>query len=227
MLGVPSAAEDAVQEIFYKIWNKARDFREESSFQTWAFSVAKHYLIDQKRKDQREKLRFVDFQKDLHGFEAYQNELGLTPAEETLYIEQIKVGCTTAMLQCLTPRDRLVFILGNLFAMAGQEAAVICGMKEAAYRKALSRSRKCIESFMKRNCGLMNPRAECQCRKRLKIAFDRGRIQPRDMDAVEKTKPFRDLHHQMDHMDRLAQIYGEHPYYEDLEGLTRFLAESG
>jgi len=222
MLADPSSAEDSVQEIFLKLVSRADSFRGDSSFQTWAYALAKNYLIDRIRKDSREGIRFSDFKRDLHGFEPYRNELGLNPAEEALYIEQIKAGCTTAMLQCLKPRDRLVFVLGNLFGMAGERAASICEMSAAAYRKALSRSRQRIQAFMQENCGLMNPQAECQCRKRLKIALDRGRIGPAFSPSGRELKRFKDLHRQMSDMDRLAEIYGENPYYEDIEGLKDY-----
>jgi RNA polymerase sigma-70 factor (ECF subfamily) len=46
----PSAAEDLVQDVFVKIVQSAVDFKHESKFSTWAYTIARNICIDHLRK---------------------------------------------------------------------------------------------------------------------------------------------------------------------------------
>ena len=107
------------------------------------------------------------FENDVKYFEPYNDELNLTDDEIKIYVEQVKVGCTKAMLQCLDDADRFIYILGKLFEFSSKDGAEICGLTETAYRKRLSRAVNKIKNFMNLNCGLINPNVICRCSKRI------------------------------------------------------------
>ncbi len=46
----PSAAEDLVQDVFVKVVQSAVDFKHESKFSTWAYTIARNICIDHLRK---------------------------------------------------------------------------------------------------------------------------------------------------------------------------------
>jgi RNA polymerase sigma-70 factor (ECF subfamily) len=46
----PSAAEDLVQDVFVKVVQSAGDFKHESKFSTWAYTIARNICIDHLRK---------------------------------------------------------------------------------------------------------------------------------------------------------------------------------
>ena len=46
----PSAAEDLVQDVFVKVVQSAADFKHESKFSTWAYTIARNICIDHLRK---------------------------------------------------------------------------------------------------------------------------------------------------------------------------------
>jgi RNA polymerase sigma-70 factor, ECF subfamily len=48
--GDEALVEDALQEIFLKIWRFASSFRGQSSVTTWLFQIAYHQLLDARRK---------------------------------------------------------------------------------------------------------------------------------------------------------------------------------
>jgi DNA-directed RNA polymerase specialized sigma24 family protein len=81
------------------------DFR--SRLKTWGYRVAVNYILDV-RKSAIERLHL--------GFERFGENLaeGLHPAapegtEHSLLVEEVKVACTTAMLQCLDRPHRLAY----------------------------------------------------------------------------------------------------------------------
>ncbi len=225
MLHNPADAEDAVQEIFEKAARRIQSFQGRSAFSTWVYSIARNHLLDIRQKGFRDEISFDLFERDVTGFDPYMNELGLSPAEEKIYIDQIKNGCTLAMLQCLKPESRLIYILSNIFAFSGKDAAEICCMEEAKYRKKLSRARAAVSGFMQKNCGLQNPVAFCSCRNRILIAREQGRVQ-KDFPS-HTPRLIRDCTAELNELDASAEIFRqnwfiEHPVDFALKIKSRF-----
>lgn len=50
MLGEREAAEDAVQEIFWRVWKRAASFDHARAFAPWLFGIAHNYCIDELRR---------------------------------------------------------------------------------------------------------------------------------------------------------------------------------
>lgn len=57
--------------------------------------------------------------------------------ERSLLIEEVKVGCTLAMLQCLDRPHRLAYVLGEILETPGPEAAEALGISLELFRKRL------------------------------------------------------------------------------------------
>lgn len=205
-------AEDATQMIFEKVLNRYEDFRKESSLKTWVYSIARNYLIDIQRKHSREEITFELFENDANSYSPYKGELNLTPVEEKLYVEEVKVGCTLAILQCLDPESRFIFVIGSVFNFPQKDAAEICNIGYDSYRKRLSRIKTRIRSFMSNNCGLINPEAKCKCRKRLLIAVQRGRVNPDKMLYINEDRKISQSIDEMNEIDQIAQTFQDNPF---------------
>jgi len=50
MLGNREIAEEAVQEIFWRVWQRAKSFERGRSFAPWLFGIAHNYAIDELRR---------------------------------------------------------------------------------------------------------------------------------------------------------------------------------
>lgn len=212
MLLAPKDAEDITQEIFLKIQDKIHSFRGESQLSTWVYRVARNHLLNVCKKRQREKLSFEIFERDITGFTPYDNEFSLSEEQESNAVSDIKVGCTTAMLQCLDIEQRFIIIIGTVFNFKSDKAAEVCDLNEVTYRQRLSRARKKIANFMSKNCGLINRDAECKCRKRVHIAVERGRIELRDDKQMNHT--IKELVSEMNEIDEVSEIYRDNPFIE-------------
>ena len=54
MLGDPMSAEEITQDVFFKLWSRARSYlASRGSFSTWLLSIARHAAIDRLRLDRR------------------------------------------------------------------------------------------------------------------------------------------------------------------------------
>lgn len=214
MLLTPGDAEDATQEIFLKIQEKLIGFRGDSQLSTWVYRLARNHLLNICAKQQREKLSFEIFEKDVTNFIPYKNEYSLNSRDEKKVISDIKVGCTIAMLQCLDSENRFILIIGTIFNMSGREASRICNISEESYRQRLSRARRKIAHFMNRNCGTVNPVAQCHCRKRVRIAVERGRVDLNNSINREELPTIGDCVSEMNEIDEVAEIYRDNPFIE-------------
>ena len=161
-------AEDATQEILVRIVTRLSQFDFRSRLKTWAYRVAVNYILDTKKSAiERLHLSFERFAEDLVG--------GLAPeapndAEDSLLIEEVKVGCSLAMLQCLDRPHRAAYVFGEIMELSGPEAADALDISPDLFRKRLQHARQAIVEFMKSHCGLVSDSAACQCNRRVSRA---------------------------------------------------------
>lgn len=189
----PDDAEDATQEILVRVVTRLASFRGESAFRTWVYRVATNALLSMKRGRAEQHAMSLDaFADDLDRGLA-DVDPGSTPAgrsdggdhsdhehpvERAVLLEEVKVGCTLAMLLGLDRDRRIAYILGEILELDHREAAEVLGIEPAAFRKRLSRARADITGLMRARCGLFDPANRCRCHRRLDTAIDLGRVDP-------------------------------------------------
>ena len=193
-------AEDATQEILVRVVTRLAQFDFRSRLQTWVYRVAANYLLDVKKSPiEKQRLRFDQFADDLaHG----QSTAGPADRERSLLVEEVKIGCTLAMLQCLDRPHRLAYVLGEVLDLSAPEGAEALGVDPPAFRKRLQRSRERVESFTRRHCGLVSESATCQCNRRVPAAVELGRARPDSLQFAEAPTSFGEAR---DHVGRLDQ----------------------
>lgn len=157
-------------------------FKGESSFRTWVYRVASNTLLTLgKRRMEQVALSFEEFGEDLAEGLSDKPLASTHDVTEELLLEEVKIGCTLAMLLCLDRDHRLAYILGEILDLDHREAAKILAITPAAFRKRLSRANMRIMSFMTSHCGLVNPGNACRCNRRVDTAIALGRIRPDEL----------------------------------------------
>jgi RNA polymerase sigma factor (sigma-70 family) len=210
MLASPADAADATQEALLRVLGGLPTYRANSTLTTWALRVAARAVLDFKRgAARRPQLTFDAFEEDL--------ESGLDPAaversEDSVYLGQVLLGCTRALLQCLDGDHRLAYVVGEVLQLAGPDGAEVCGVSEQAFRQRLSRARELVRAALDRQCGVVNPEARCQCHRRLATARRLGRAGPHlpgpGLDAVQLRRALRQL---SDLATRVAALHAAEP----------------
>ena len=161
-------AEDATQEILIKAVTKLSTFAGKSAFRTWLYRIAVNHLLNVRKSEMEEqKMTFTSMGASLNGVpdEDLPDERAL-PVETKVLVEEAKLGCITAMLMCLDRRQRLAFILGEVFGETGEVGAVAMGESAANFRQLLSRARYDLYQFMNDKCGLVNQANPCRCARK-------------------------------------------------------------
>jgi RNA polymerase sigma factor (sigma-70 family) len=173
MLWSREDAEDATQEILVRVVTRLSQFDFRSRLRTWAYRVAVNYILDVKKSAvERLHLSFEQFADNLTANLALE---GASDVEQSVLIEEVKVGCTLAMLQCLDRPGRTAYVLGEIMELSGPEAAEVLDISPELFRKRLQHARSAVVSFTKSYCGLASDAAPCRCSRQVSAAVRDGR----------------------------------------------------
>lgn len=204
MLWHPQDAEDATQEILVRVITHLSQFDFRSSLKTWVYRVAVNYLLDVKKSCvEREKLSFDSFGQDL--LTGLSDE-GPEDAESSFLTEEVKLGCTLGMLQCLDRPHRLAYVLGEIFELPAPEAAAALSLEPPAFRKRLQRAREAIEQFTRSHCGLVRDDAPCQCHRRVPASVRLGRVHPEQLLFAERSASFVEARALISRVERAQRV---------------------
>lgn len=128
------SSDDFIQKIFTCLWERRRDFRGESSFETYLISIARHTLnkeIKQSRKTAETGL------KERPGFDGHSS---LSQPESEFYLKELADSLERAKAK-LTAKQRQA--LG-----ASQEASGKPGCSDGAFRSRLKRARNRLRELI-------------------------------------------------------------------------------
>lgn len=200
MLANRADAEDATQEILVKIITNLGAIRDVEAAGGWALRVACRHLLHERKRGAIEAMRltFQGFAADLETGLSPLAEHGLNEVEERLAIDEVRIGCTLAMLTCLSRELRIAYILGDIFEVTDTEAAEVLDINPAAYRQRLRRARGAVTVFVQSRCGLVSELAACRCERRVGQALKIGRV----------VKGRRDLSASLGDIPSVAEIRG-------------------
>jgi len=172
MLGDPAEAQDAVQDILMRMLRHLDGFRGEAAFTTWIYRIAANQLLTHRRK------RAIRTAATLDAMGTFLDTGLRAPAAavDPVLVEESKLICTQAMLQCLDPDQRLAYILGEIVEVSSDEGAAIVEATPETFRKRLERARERIAAFTSGRCGLVDDRHPCRCGHQIENGIAHGLI---------------------------------------------------
>ena len=211
----PQDAEDATQEILVRVITGLGGFRGESQFRTWVYRVACNALLSlKKQRMEGQGLTFEAFAEDL--MNGLSDASSKPSPEDSVLLEEVKIGCTLALLLCLDRDHRMAYILGEIMELDHEEASQVLEVSPAAFRKRLSRARSAVAGFLNAHCGLVEPRNACRCKRRVATAVRLGRVQPGRLlfaSSLEQARAFPKVLAEIRRLEgvrRAAALYRSH-----------------
>jgi RNA polymerase sigma factor (sigma-70 family) len=181
-------AEDATQEILIRVVTHLSQFDFRSKLTTWAYRIAVNYILDVK-KSAAERMR-SSFEQLAEDITRGIRSDGPLESEQSLLIEEVKIGCTLGMLQCLDREHRLAYILGEIMEFSGPDSAEILEISPDLFRKRLQLARTSILNFTKNYCGLASDTAPCRCNRQMSSSLRTGRISERTCNFAATSSSF-------------------------------------
>ncbi|MFL5733968.1 MAG: sigma-70 family RNA polymerase sigma factor [Chloroflexia bacterium] len=134
MLGDPTEAEDAAQEVFVRAWNQLHTFQLDRRFSTWLLSIASHYCIDLLRRRRPAA--------PLDDVALYVESDDPAPDEIALQGEQAET--VKRMLDRLPEKYRSVTVLRYYNDLSYDEISRVTGLTESAVKTQLHRARRML-----------------------------------------------------------------------------------
>jgi len=225
-------AEDATQEILLKAVTHLGGFEGRSKFSTWLYRIAVNHLLNVRKSEmEAQSTTFSDLGRSLDGCaDTDLPDESSLPIDHGLLVEEAKLGCITAMLMCLDRRQRLAFILGEIFGVSSEAGAEVMEVSAANFRQLLTRARHDLYQFMNEKCGLVNTLNPCRCSKKAGAFMRHGWLDPHRrqftanrLAAVRDAAP--DRLEEMQAIERAhAEVYRSAPLVAPPDAMARLRA---
>ncbi|HPS20493.1 MAG TPA: RNA polymerase sigma factor [Candidatus Omnitrophota bacterium] len=134
-------AEEVVQDVFLKIYDKLKGFRSESSFKTWVYRITANAAINRYKRIAKEKERHVEFDENCD-VAVDADKIGM---DEKYYKDKVN-----DILDKLNPDQKACVVLRELEGLSYQEISSVLNVGINTVRTRLKRAR---ERFMDLNKG--------------------------------------------------------------------------
>ncbi len=134
-----SLAEEAVQDVFLKIWEKSDTFKAEISWKSYLFRAVKNRCLNMVR-DQKFNVELEEV------FELESPEIDPQHRLESMDFEQ-KVNW---IIGKLPERCRMVFLLRKREAMTNREVAELMGISEKTAENQMTNALKILTNYLKK-----------------------------------------------------------------------------
>ncbi|NLN25421.1 MAG: RNA polymerase sigma factor [Bacteroidetes bacterium] len=132
-------AEDAVQEVYVRLWNSRENLKTYRSPEAFAVTITKNYCLDRLKSKQAGNLKIVH-----SNYEAKESIERNIEAREG-------VSLVLKIMESLPTQQRIVLQLRDIEQYEFSEIAEMLESNETAIRVALSRARKAVRDEMIKN----------------------------------------------------------------------------
>lgn len=134
-------AEDATQELYFKLWNQKEKLSQYNNIEAYAMTMTKNYCLDQLKSKRADNLTLV-----------YSNFSKADSSLEKVIEFKDSVNKVHEIIEGLSNQQKLIIQLRDIEQYEFDEIAEITGLKETAIRVALSRARQTVrEKLIKKH----------------------------------------------------------------------------
>lgn len=141
MLISTDEAEDATQELYFKLWNQKEKLNQYNNIEAYAMTMTKNYCLDQLKSKRADNLTLV-----------HSNYSKADSSLEKVIELQDSVNKVHEIIEGLSAQQKLIIQLRDIEQYEFDEIAEITGLKETAIRVALSRARQTVrEKLIKKH----------------------------------------------------------------------------
>lgn len=137
------SADDLIQKIFTRLWEQRKNFRAESSFQTYLFSIARYTL----NEEERQLRRFAKINLKKHSGFDLDSCNGLSQPESEFYLNELAAAFEEAKSR-LTNEQRQALELFHATDIPFCEASKMLGCSHEALKSRLKRARKQLRELL-------------------------------------------------------------------------------
>lgn len=138
-----TSSDDFIQEVFARLWEQRKNFRGESSFLTYLFSIARYTLNEEIRQSRR--IAEIDLKEHLRLNRDSHNDL--SQPEKMFYFKELISAFEGARVM-LTAQQRQALEVSQSAAIPLCKASIKLGCSHEALKSRLKRARKRLQELL-------------------------------------------------------------------------------
>jgi RNA polymerase sigma-70 factor (ECF subfamily) len=179
-------AREVVEETFLRAYVGQDKMPEADSVENWLLRIANHLLAEKLPRTPEVNWDVLD---DTLRSEATRTDVvrSLSEPRRDFLLWELKQGCMTAVINCLSPGERAAFVVNTVMKMTDEDAAKTLSVTKSAYKVRLSRAKKKVGDYLAPRCEHVDPMNPCRCPARVGTALRKGFI--RSTGEVNLRKP--------------------------------------
>jgi RNA polymerase sigma-70 factor (ECF subfamily) len=144
ILGEAADTEEVIQDVFWTVYRKAKDFKGDAQFSTWLYRLTVNAALGRVRRSKKKiEVEYDDFlpkfQKD--GHHLVRPVVDWSETLEERYSRQELHALLGKALNQLKPIDRSIVVLSDLEGFSDKETAATLGLTVSAVKTRLHRAR--------------------------------------------------------------------------------------
>lgn len=142
--GGRETAEDLAQEVFIRVYKSAADYRPQSKFQTWVFTIARNLSLNELRRNAH-KPKTVSLDETFSSQEGElkrQVEDPSSAAPDQAVLHREKAGAVKAAVDALPENQRVAVLLRRYEGFSYEEIARTMNVSVKAVKSLLSRAKE-------------------------------------------------------------------------------------
>ena len=140
MLNHPSEAQDAVQEVFLKLWNQRTKLSGVKNLEAWSVQVTKNHCLDRLRSKHRK----------TQGLEHVPEETDPNPNPGQQMEQSEIMGKIRTLMNRLPEKQKLVMHLRDIEELSYKEIGEALNMPEQHVKTNLFRARKKMRAYLQK-----------------------------------------------------------------------------
>jgi RNA polymerase sigma-70 factor (ECF subfamily) len=179
-------AGEVVEETFLRAYLGLEKLPEEpGKARTWLLHIASHVLDNKLSRTPEVSFDMLD---ETLRSEATRTDFvrSLTEPRRDFLLWELKQGCMTSVINCLSPGERSAFVLANIMKLGDDEASKVLGITKSAYKVRLSRAQKKVTDYLAPRCEHVDPLNPCRCPARVGVAVSKGFIKAQSEVSLRK-----------------------------------------
>jgi RNA polymerase sigma-70 factor (ECF subfamily) len=130
-------AEDVAQEVFLKVWRRAKSFKGRSSFYTWLYRIAVNQCLNFREKRRRRRAEPLD-----------EGVADGRPGPAESYEKEAKSRLVRAAIDELPGKQRMALILSKFEGRSYKEIAQMMGASLASVESLLFRAKRNLKEAL-------------------------------------------------------------------------------
>jgi RNA polymerase sigma factor (sigma-70 family) len=207
IMGDHKDAEDITQETFIQVYRHIDQFREDSQLYTWIYTIARNLCL--RWLKQKRKKSFASMETLLYSARSDETTEAFFDKEKQILLTQIKDGCFTGLLRCLSFYQRMAFILHVLLDLPMDDVADILVKSDGATKVLVHRARQNLKDFLCKNCSLYDSNNPCCCENLMSFSLAQGWIKKPEgaqLDEARNISP-EAIQAEVDGIRKIVELY--------------------